>query len=156
MGEPVDFACAVCGHHQRCRVDGLDPQVARGLEGNGRNVRAAMATCDGEEREAWQSLALARCPKCCRRNPAEVRGFWTRAGATMIGGAAGMAILAALAASLEGGTLALLIYAVGAVVLPILVYKAFRSTWQELGHRVRFLEAEAPTVPTATEHEQAA
>jgi hypothetical protein len=69
----------------------------------------------------------------------------------MIGGGLGMAVLAALAASLDGGTLARLIYTFGAVALPILVYKAFRSSWLDMDRRVRFLEADAPTMPAKQE-----
>jgi hypothetical protein len=137
----LEFQCKLCGH----KADALVVGVGQGqgnsaffLDESGAKSRASSSAEENARKNLVQTLTLARCPKCHRRDESAYNGMRMK---TILGSLGGGAFLIALGFFLDWthrGNMGMYICAPLALLTAGFIYWSQKWKWETAEKRVAF------------------
>jgi hypothetical protein len=138
----LEFRCKPCGHTSNALVVGVGQGQGNSaffLDEEGAKSRASSSAEVEARRNLKQTLTLARCPKCGRRDDGALQGMRTKAILGSLGGGAFLVGLGLFLDLLHRGHLGMYICGPLAVLTAGFIYWSQKWKWETAERRVAFL-----------------
>ena len=146
IAEIVDFQCIHCSHKSKAEVVGVGQgqgNSAYFMDESGAKGRAQTGAELNASKNVQETLKLAKCPKCYKRNTKNVRIFWAKQILKLVGSAGFILLIGAFIYGLKKDEVVFFIFGGCAGLLVIIMYFIdVKWRWFTVDNRVRFIKGE--------------
>ncbi|MDX2360273.1 MAG: hypothetical protein QNK23_05680 [Crocinitomicaceae bacterium] len=142
LAQKVDFKCEHCGFEGTPNVTGVGQgkgNSAYFMDENGAKQRASSGAEKAALKNIAQTVKIAKCPKCHKRNSVNVTNFWFIQMLKIVGGFLAILLMGAVLFSVTRDDVIFIIFgACGLAYMPLIFFLDVKWRWFTVDGRVDF------------------